>query len=279
MAAVPAAAKAEERSKEEETQKHTSIEQLFSSYLGLSFSIFLSLLPESTISLLPTLQARNRYLLLRLHQAEDHLAQLKSRRQEDSKANARVVEIFASHRNSWQQEERRLLQQIDDSTEEIARLRPRVAELERNEECLMGEVEELKREVAERDELLNFMSRKTATTTTVFGEMGGGDSDNATFGSASGGEYYNGGGCGGSAGGGEAEVRVVEEERERGGDVALFYAHSNSGGFDSNFLSSGSKFWPERASLWQDVKYEPPEPMYQMKHFVARRESPWKVEG
>ncbi|XP_020962946.1 uncharacterized protein LOC110262492 [Arachis ipaensis] len=51
-------------------------------------------------------------------------------------------------------------------------------------------------------------------------------------------------------------------------------------GFDSEFMASASsKFWAEKASLFQDVQYESLESMYNTKHFVARRESPWKVEG
>ncbi|GAB2296010.1 hypothetical protein Dimus_030153 [Dionaea muscipula] len=237
---------------------HASTHHL-SAYLGISFSVFLSLLPKSALSLVPTLQSRNRYLLLRLHQAEEQLSQLKARRQEDSKANARVVEIFASHRNAWQQEERRLLQQIDDSGDEIARLQARVSELERNESELLSEVEELKREISERDEMLTFMSSKTA-------------------------EFDDGGGA--------SEVRAsVEKDRERfregdgdedggggGGVGGLGYGQIDM--FDSSFSSSASRFWAERPNnLSQDVKYESLETMHQLKHFVARRESPWKVEG
>ncbi|GMH09147.1 hypothetical protein Nepgr_010987 [Nepenthes gracilis] len=254
-----------------ETQTHTSTEHLFSSYLGISFSIFVSLLPKSTVSLLPTLQSRNRYLLRRLQQAEEQLSQLKSRRQDDSKANARAVEIFASHRNAWQEEERKLLQQIDDSSEEIARLNSKVTELERSETNLLSELEELKREIRERDELLNFMSSKAASLG-GFDVVGG---DNVSFASASS-EYYNGG----------EDVTVTEERRffgigesERDGDIAFIYRHHNV--FDPTFLSSASKSGSEIPTLWQDVQYESMEPMHQnqMKHFVARRESPWKVKG
>ena len=56
--------------------------KLLSSYLGLGFSLFLALLPSSSsISQLSTLH-------LKLLQAEQELYQLKSRRKEDSKANA-----------------------------------------------------------------------------------------------------------------------------------------------------------------------------------------------
>lgn len=117
-----------------------------STYLGLSFAVFLGLLPKSSIPYLSSLQSRNRILSLKLFQAEDQLKTLRSRRKEDSKANARVVEIFASHRHAWQQEERRLLDQIEAANEEIERLRGRVGELER--------------EVRERDEMLDLVAAR-----------------------------------------------------------------------------------------------------------------------
>lgn len=36
--------------------------------------------------------------------------------------------------------------------------------------------------------------------------------------------------------------------------------------------------WMERSKGWQDLKYETAEPMYNTKHAVPRRESPWKVD-
>ncbi|XP_020253626.1 uncharacterized protein LOC109830687 isoform X2 [Asparagus officinalis] len=98
-------------------------------YLGLSFAVFLGFLPKSSIPYLSSLQSPNRILSLKLFQAKNQLKTLRSRRKEDSKANARVVEIFASHRHAWQQEERRLLDQIESTNEEIEGLRGRVGEL------------------------------------------------------------------------------------------------------------------------------------------------------
>ncbi|KHN06095.1 hypothetical protein glysoja_039804 [Glycine soja] len=73
----------------------------------------------------------------------------------------------------------------------------------------------------------------------------------------------------------------LEEEEEA--DVIYEEQHSqhfgNNNGFDSKFMASASKFWAEKASLCQDVQYESLESMYNTKHFVARRESPWKVDG
>ncbi|CAM8903945.1 unnamed protein product [Rhodiola kirilowii] len=45
------------------------------------------------------------------------------------------------------------------------------------------------------------------------------------------------------------------------------------------FSSAVGKFWSERTNFLQDTQYEPVEARFQMKHFVARRESPWKVDG
>jgi hypothetical protein len=78
----------------EENHEHEERKKLFSSYIGLSFSVFLALLPTNL-----------RQHSQRTIRVEEELRQLKSRRQEDYKANARVAEIFASHRNSWRDEE------------------------------------------------------------------------------------------------------------------------------------------------------------------------------
>ncbi|XP_021768353.1 uncharacterized protein LOC110732685 isoform X2 [Chenopodium quinoa] len=239
---------------------------LYSTYLGVSFAMFLSLLPDNVMSLLPTLQSRNHYLLHRLRKAEEELFELRSRRQEDSKANARVVEIFATHRNAWQQEERRLLRRLDESAEEISRLRSCLTEVETREAQLLAESDDLRREVGERDELLNFMSRHKTH------EMGGGgegaESESGGFASVSG------------------EDREWGGEDEGNGGVKLMFGNLGSGdyndGFDPNYLSSGSKFWGEPRSppnLWQDIQYNSIEPTHHVKHFVVRRESPWKIDG
>lgn len=200
--------------------------------MGLSFITFLGFLPKDSVSLVSTLKSHNKDLSFKLRKAEEQLRQLHSRRKEDSKANARVVEIFASHRHAWQQEEKRLLQQIDESAEEIAHLRGKVEDFEKLEAELRANIEELKRDVSERDEMLNFMSMKC----------------------------YLGSG-----------IHGVEQ-------MESLYGQNN--GFNAEVLSSASKFWAERAKLWQqDVQYESVEPVYNLKHFVARRESPWKVDG
>ncbi|XP_031266740.1 uncharacterized protein LOC116125156 isoform X2 [Pistacia vera] len=208
--------------------------KLLSSYLGLSFSLFLALFPQKSLLLIPTLESQVRELSTRLVTADEQLRQMKSRRKEDSKANARVVEIFATHRNTWQAEERRLLQQIDAANEEMANLRSKIEEMER-------EKAESKRRVEELEEMIGFMSRR--------------------------------GGC-----------EFEEEEDQFGGCGSRDFYGGDDGqngnfGFTSEFLASASKFWAEKASLWQDVQYESLESLYHMKHFVARRESPWKVDG
>lgn len=141
---------AQELELEEEVQE---TKKLLSSYLGLSFSLFLALFPRKSLLLIPTLESQVRELSSRLLTAEEQLRQMKSRRKEDSKANARVVEIFATHRNTWQAEERRLLQQIDAADEEMASLRSKIEELER-------EKAESKKRIEELEEMIGFMSRR-----------------------------------------------------------------------------------------------------------------------
>ncbi|CAK8540248.1 unnamed protein product [Lathyrus sativus] len=243
-----------------EEEQHDEMKKLFSSYIGLSFSVFLALLPNKL-----------REHSLRAFRAEEELSQIKSRRQEDYKANARVAEIFASHRNSWRDEEKRLLRRIDAASEEIDRLRAMV-------EDSKARVEELEREVVERDEMIGFISRR-------FQEEGlGGCGSREHYG---GNNYNNSGGTGGGGGGGgewfhkeEDEMVGTTADSRVDEEVDVIYQQHLNNGFDSEFIaSSGSKFWAEKASLWQDVQYESLESMYNTKQFVARRESPWKVDG
>ncbi|KAM7490928.1 hypothetical protein LguiA_033849 [Lonicera macranthoides] len=237
-------------------QDHHHYQKLLSSYLGLSFTLFLNFFPS--------LQTQNKSLSIKLIQAQKQLKELNSRRKEDSKANARVVEIFASHRHSWMEEEKRLLGRIDQGEQEIKNLRGRVQELERVEVELKEDLEGLRREVCERDEMLGFL-----------GGGGGGGRDFC-------GELEAGEGRWG-------KVRACEEEMGYGEDRGGGYNGDGVGeieggygginGFNPEFSSSVSKFLAERASLWQDVQYESVENLYNLKHFVARRESPWKVDG
>ncbi|KAK7250728.1 hypothetical protein RIF29_33350 [Crotalaria pallida] len=234
---------------EYEKQEVEEVKKLSCSYIGLSFSIFLALVPKNAIPLVQNLQSQVRDLTVKLYHTEEQVRQMRSRRQEDSKANARVVEIFATHRNAWQAEEKRLMRQIEAAAEEIARLRARVGELESGEAESKGRVEELEREVGERDEMIRFMSRRDE----VEEEEG--------FGAGKSREWF------------QNEVDVGYEQSQHYNQQQL------GNGFDSEFLASASKLWPQKSSLWQDVQYESLETMYDTKHFVARRESPWKVDG
>ncbi|EOY25436.1 Ribonuclease P protein subunit P38-related isoform 1 [Theobroma cacao] len=218
---------------EQQTQRE-EIQKLLSSYLGVSFSVFLAFIPNYSLSLLPKLQTQMRELTARLLTAEEQLRQMKSRRKEDSKANARVVEIFASHRNAWQAEEKQLLQQIEDQ-------RAKIEELER-------ETHESKRRIEELQDMIGFISTTRAA----------------------------------------AEEEEMEEESaaENTREDHVNFTGVVNVGHDGNFpftpdflASASSKFWAENTTLWQDVQYESLESLYHMKHFVARRESPWKVDG
>ncbi|MBA0593189.1 uncharacterized protein LOC105764913 isoform X1 [Gossypium raimondii] len=216
-------------------------QKLLSLYLGVSFSVFLAYLPESSLALLPKLQTQTRDITARLLTAEEQLRQMKSRRKEDSKANARVVEIFATHRNAWQAEEKQLLQQIRDQ-------RAKIEELER-------ETHESKRRIEELQDIIGFIS---------------------TTSGAAGGEQQ------------QEEEQQMEEafaaEDTRDDQLkfngVLNVAHNGNFPFTPDLLASASsKFWADRATVWQDIQCESLESLYHMKHFVARRESPWKVDG
>ncbi|MBA0744199.1 hypothetical protein Gogos_006834 [Gossypium gossypioides] len=216
-------------------------QKLLSLYLGVSFSVFLAYLPESSLALLPKLQTQTRDITARLLTAEEQLRQMKSRRKEDSKANARVVEIFATHRNAWQAEEKQLLQQIQDQ-------RAKIEELER-------ETHESKRRIEELQDIIGFIS---------------------TTSGAAGGEQQQ-----------EEEEQMEEAfaaEDTRDDQLkfngVLNVAHNGNFPFTPDLLASASsKFWADRATVWQDIQCESLESLYHMKHFVARRESPWKVDG
>ncbi|KAF5739575.1 coiled-coil domain-containing protein [Tripterygium wilfordii] len=199
-------------------------------------------------------QTEIRTLSLRLFQAEEQLKQMKSRRKEDSKANARVVEIFASHRNAWQSEERRLLEQIDS-------LQAKVNELEGGRQEVMVRIQDLQRELDERDEMIGFMSRSRS------GECHEEEED----------EEGRLSGCGSADCCGREQV-VEEKENFAYGQEQQQHLLVRGNEFGSGFMASASKFWAETACPWQDVQYESLESLYHPKHFVAR-EFPWKVDG
>lgn len=212
-----------ERKKEEVPPAETEA-SLFSSYIGLSFALFLGLLPKLSLSYVSSLQSRNRILATKLFEAEDQLRTLRSRGKEDAKANARVAEIFAGHRARWQQEERRLLLRVDAAEAEISGLRARLAEMERKRADLSAAMERLEREVAERDEMLEFMARK---------EEGGLDlvEDSGT-------------------GRGFTRVRVPEE-RLLARNGKLVATQQNSNGWELFMPSEGMKQWSDQSSGWQ----------------------------
>lgn len=216
---------------DDDQQQQQTHEKLLT-YLGLTFAVYLGLTRSSSLSSLQTL---NRDLYMRLSEAEEQLRQLRSRRKEDSKANARVVEIFASQRHAWRREEERLLRSVDAAAEEIARLRDRAVELERSDAELRREVEELRREVGEREEMLSFVTRRP--------------------------EFEEGAGrwCEEEVAAGRGEFRISEGderdgflEREEEMGAGVYGDHNNDDGFRSELLrNSASKFWAERASIWQ----------------------------
>ncbi|KAF7127792.1 hypothetical protein RHSIM_Rhsim11G0034300 [Rhododendron simsii] len=282
-------------------------EKLLTSYLGLTFAVYLGLTRSSSLS---SLQSRNRDLCLKLIEAEEQLRQLRSRRKEDSKANARVVEIFAGQRHAWRREEERLLRGIDAAAEEINRLRERAGELESSDARLRREVEELRREVGEREEMLNFVTRQPEF------EEGGRWCSEAAVGAGFG-EFRVSEGVGGEVG----EEGFLEREGYGGVEEMGAAVYGDNDGFSSELRNSASKFWAERASVWQmptwcvfnfdnfegtyqiakenlrlgimlfpqyvdfmcsllqDVQYESLESLCHLKHFASRRESPWKLEG
>ncbi|XP_071693776.1 uncharacterized protein [Rutidosis leptorrhynchoides] len=272
-------------------EKHQeSFEEVLSSYLGLSFAVFLGFIPKNSLSLIPSLQTHNELLTKKLLQAEDQLEQLFSRRKEDAKANARVVEIFASHRHGWQQEEKKLLRQIDENVEEIANLKAKIEDLEIR-------VDELKREVNERDEFLNFMAGREDNG----GSYGG---DGGSYGGDGGGEFY-----GEILGSKFGKLRVSDEGINHNHDCNNYKHNGNystNSVMDDCYMDKGlhnvdnlgsiydghnpfnaseysnsgvSKFLTERSNLWQSVQYESMEQAHDLKHHVTRRESPWKVDG
>jgi hypothetical protein len=145
--------------------------QLAATYLGVSFALFLATLPSGTAARhVASLQSRGRILASRLLAAEDQLRQLRARRREDARANARAAEIFAGHRAAWMEAERRLLARAQAAGDEAASLRARLADAEADAAALRARAERLEREAAERDELLTALLAATSRA----GDSGGG---------------------------------------------------------------------------------------------------------
>jgi len=116
-----------------------------------------------------------RLLAARLLAAEDQLRQLRARRREDARANARAAEIFAGHRAAWMEAERRLLARAAAAGDEAASLRARLADAEADAAALRARVERLEREAAERDELLTALLAATSRAGEEEGERVLGD--------------------------------------------------------------------------------------------------------
>lgn len=247
--AADAIAVAKEALKPSRSDEEDERASLFSSYIGLSFALFLGLLPKSSAAYVSSLQSRNRILAMKLFEAEDQLRQLRSRRKEDAKANARVTEIYAGHRTRWQQEEKRLLQRIDAADEEAASLRARIKETERAEAELRAAVERLEKEVAERDEMLDFMARKVE---------GDGFSEKGVLGADGGLEPMDHGELDREFSGvrvsGALEPVLEERFLARNGEfegMADLFAHQNN--YVKEFLMPpvDMKLWMDRSAGWQ----------------------------
>ncbi|CAL4920176.1 unnamed protein product [Urochloa decumbens] len=230
-------------------------------YLGVSFALFLATLPTTTGARhVASLQSRGRLLAARLLAAEDQLRQLRARRREDARANARAAEIFAGHRAAWMEAERRFLARAAAAGDEAASLRARLAEAEADAATLRARVERLEREAAERDELLTALLAATSR---------GGDAREED----------------------QDPVPVPPLDPPQTTDAedlaaaAALYAqqrHNHDGCSDDFYTAataaSGMPPWMDPSKSWQDLKYDTVESTYNTKHAVPRRESPWKVD-
>ncbi|CAL4937152.1 unnamed protein product [Urochloa decumbens] len=235
-------------------------------YLGVSFALFLATLPTTTGARhVASLQSRGRLLAARLLAAEDQLRQLRARRREDARANARAAEIFAGHRAAWMEAERRLLARAAAAGDEAASLRARLAEAEADAATLRARVERLEREAAERDELLTALLAATSRG----GDEGDGDAREED----------------------QDPVPVPPLDPPQTTDAedlaaaAALYAqqrHNHDGCSDDFYTAataaSGMPPWMDPPKSWQDLKYDTVESTYNTKHSVPRRESPWKVD-
>lgn len=264
--------------------------QLTATYLGVSFALFLATLPSGTAARhVASLQSRGRLLASRLLAAEDQLRQLRARRREDARANARAAEIFAGHRAAWMEAERRLQARAAAAADEAASLRAHLADAEADAAALRARAERLEREAAERDELLTALLAATSRA----GYSGGGPLPRVRDGEEQ-----------------EEEERARhdargEREPEHEQDplpappldhaadttdaealaaAAALYAQQRQKHDDDFYTAamaaSGMPPWMEmdRSKAWQDLKYDTIESTYNTKHAVPRRESPWKVD-
>ncbi|KAF7069333.1 hypothetical protein CFC21_074979 [Triticum aestivum] len=247
--------------------------EALAAYLGLAFALFLASLPGGAAGArhVASLQSRGRVLATRLLAAEDQLRQLRARRREDARANARAAEIFAGHRASWAEAERRLLARAAAASDEAANLRARLADAEAQAAALRARADRLERDAADRDGLLSALLAATGNGA-GHDELGAREqrrqhqSDPA--------EGY--GDTDAEALAAAAALYAQQRQQQDGfGGGDDFYTSSSS----SAAAASGMPPWMDsRSKGWQDMKYESVESVYNTKHAVPRRESPWKVD-
>uniref|UniRef100_A0ACD6AAU3 Uncharacterized protein n=1 Tax=Avena sativa TaxID=4498 RepID=A0ACD6AAU3_AVESA len=245
-----------------------SADASMAAYLGLAFALFLASLPTSGGARhVASLQSRGRVLAARLLAAEDQLRQLRARRREDARANARAAEISAAHRASW--------------SAEAASLRARLADAEQQAAAQRARAERLEREAQERDGLLSALLAATRAGGDVHSHFRGGEEEEEdahardaeqqqrhSFDPAEG--YH--GDTDAEALAAAAALYAQQRQQQEGFGGDDFYASSAA-------AASGMPPWMDsRAKGWQDMKYESVESMYNTKHAVPRRESPWKVD-
>ncbi|KAK3145446.1 hypothetical protein QOZ80_3BG0252950 [Eleusine coracana subsp. coracana] len=246
-------------------------------YLGVSFALFLATLPggASAARHVASLQSRGRLLASRLLAAEDSLRQLRARRREDARANARAAEIFAGHRAAWMEAERRLLARAAAAGDEAASLRSRLAEAEAEAAALRARVERLEHEAAERDELLTALLAATRSA-----DLRGAEEDQVNDDAREAEEDHPMLAPVDPAEPCTAETADAEEALAAAAARYAQQRHKHEG-FGDDFYSaaaSGMPPWMERSKGWQDLKYDAVESTYNTKHSVPRRESPWKVD-
>ncbi|KAM0886167.1 hypothetical protein ACQ4PT_029861 [Festuca glaucescens] len=246
---------------------HDSFEPSLAAYLGLAFALFLASLPAAAGPRhVASLQSRGRVLAARLLAAEDQLRQLRARRREDARANARAAEIFAGHRASWSDSLAR-------AADEAAALRARLADAEQQAAAQRARADRLERDAQERDSLLG-------ATRGHGGEAHGREQEEEEgadareqqqqqrWHSSDPAEAY--GDTDVEALAAAAALYAQQRQQQDGFAGDDFYA--------SSAAASGMPPWMDsRSKGWQDMKYEPVESMYNTKHSVPRRESPWKV--
>ncbi|KAF7044839.1 hypothetical protein CFC21_054016 [Triticum aestivum] len=243
--------------------------EALAAYLGVAFALFLASLPAGARHV-ASLQSRGRILATRLLAAEDQLRQLRARRREDARANARAAEIFAGHRASWAEAERRLLARAAAAADEAASLRARLADAEAQAAALRARADRLERDAADRDGLLNALLAAT-------GNGAGQDEPGARQHQRAPDPAEGYGDTDAEALAAAAALYAQQRQQQDGfGGGDDFYTSSSS---SSAAAASGMPPWMDsRSKGWQDMKYESVESMYNTKLAVPRRESPWKVD-